>query len=308
MSDLAQGAPSRFSRAWLLTETPDSRAQAVWGQRYRLWRDFRGNGLAVTGLLIAVFLVLTTLAAPLLVIADPSAQDLAHRLSPPTSLHWFGTDELGRDVYSRILYGGRVTLGMVIAVVVLVAPLGLIVGCVAGYAGGLADRVLMRVTDVFLAFPRLILALAFVAAIRPGVTSAILAIALTAWPPYARLARAETLTVRGTDYVAAVRLTGASASRIVLRHIVPMCLGSLVVRVTLDMSSIILTAAALGFLGMGAQPPSPEWGAMIASARRFILDQWWVPTIPGIAIFVASLAFNLLGDGLRDVLDPKQRG
>ena len=163
-------------------------------------------------------------------------------------------------------------------------------------------------TDVFLAFPRLILALAFVAAIRPGVTSAILAIALTAWPPYARLARAETLTVRGTDYVAAVRLTGASASRIVLRHIVPMCLGSLVVRVTLDMSSIILTAAALGFLGMGAQPPSPEWGAMIASARRFILDQWWVPTIPGIAIFVASLAFNLLGDGLRDVLDPKQRG
>jgi peptide/nickel transport system permease protein len=307
MSDLTQSAP-RFSRTWLLTETPSSRAQAIWGQRYRLWRDFSSNTLATTGLLIAVFLVVVTLAAPLLATFDPSTQDLAHRLSPPTPQHWFGTDELGRDVYSRLLYGGRITLGMVIAVVVLVAPFGLLIGCVAGYAGGIADRVLMRVTDIFLAFPRLILALAFVAAIRPGITSAILAIALTAWPPYARLARAETLTVRGTDYVAAVRLTGASAARIVLRHIIPMCLGSLIVRVTLDMSSIILTAASLGFLGMGAQPPSPEWGAMIATARRFILDQWWVPTIPGIAIFVASLAFNLLGDGLRDVLDPKQRG
>ena len=166
----------------------------------------------------------------------------------------------------------------------------------------------MRVTDVFLAFPRLVLALAFVAALRPGVTSAVAAIALTAWPPYARLARAETLSIRNTDYIAAARLGGAGAARIVLRHVAPLCLPSLVVRVTLDMSSIILTAAGLGFLGMGAQPPSPEWGAMIATARRFILDQWWVPTIPGVAIFAASLAFNLLGDGLRDVLDPKQDG
>jgi peptide/nickel transport system permease protein len=194
-----------------------------------------------------------------------------------------------------------------VAVVVLVAPLGLAVGCIAGYFGGVADRVLMRVTDIFLAFPRLILALAFVAAIKPGITSAIIAIALTAWPPYARLARAETLTIRNTDYIAATRLAGASSWRIVWRHVVPMCVGSLIVRVTLDMSSIILTAASLGFLGMGAQPPSPEWGSMIASARRFFLDQWWVPLMPGIAIFVASLAFNLLGDGMRDVLDPKQR-
>jgi peptide/nickel transport system permease protein len=228
-------------------------------------------------------------------------------LSVPTRDHWFGTDELGRDVYSRLLHGGRITLGMVVSIVLLVAPLGLVIGCAAGYLGGLMDRVLMRVTDVFLAFPRLILALAFVAAIKPGVTSAIFAIALTAWPPFARLARAETLTIRNSDFVAAVRLTGASPFRIVLRHIVPLCLGSVIVRVTLDMSAIILTAAALGFLGMGAQPPSPEWGAMIATARRFILQQWWVPTIPGIAIFIVSLAFNLLGDGLRDVLDPKQR-
>ena len=305
MSDIA--SPGVASRDWLLTDTPASRAQAAWGRRYRLWLDFRRNPLAMAGLIVALLLILVTLAAPLLATHDPAAQDLANRLARPSAQHWLGTDELGRDVYSRLLYGGRVTLGMVVAVVLLVAPLGLAVGCIAGYLGGMTDRLLMRVTDVFLAFPRLILALAFVAALKPGVTSAVAAIALTAWPPYARLARAETLTIRNADFIAAVRLTGASTGRIILRHVAPLCLGSLIVRVTLDMSSIILTAASLGFLGMGAQPPSPEWGTMIATARRFILDQWWVPTIPGIAIFIASLAFNLLGDGLRDVLDPKQR-
>jgi peptide/nickel transport system permease protein len=299
--------PAASLRDWLLTETPHSRRQAAWGRRFRLWLDFRANPLAMAGLVLAVVLVAATLAAPLLTTLNVDAQDLANRLAPPSWQHWLGTDELGRDVYTRVLYGGRITLGMVVAIVALVAPVGLVIGCAAGYAGGLFDRVVMRITDIFLAFPRLILALAFVAAIKPGITSAILAIALTAWPPYARLARAETLTFRRADFVAAVRMTGASGPRIVVRHIVPLCLSSLVVRVTLDMSSIILTAAALGFLGMGAQPPSPEWGAMIATARRFILDHWWVPTVPGIAIFVTSLAFNLLGDGLRDVLDPKQR-
>ena len=301
------GATAQSWRDWLLTDTPSSRRQAAWGRRYRLWRDFTANRLAMGGLVVVVVLMLASLLAPVLAPYDPGIQNLANRLARPSAAHWLGTDELGRDILSRILFGGQVTLGMVVAVVIMVAPLGLAIGCIAGYFGGTLDRVLMRVTDVFLSFPRLILALAFVAAIKPGVTSAVFAIVLTAWPPYARLARAETLTVRGTDYIAAVRLTGASSFRIILRHIVPMCIGSLVVRVTLDMSSIILTAASLGFLGMGAQPPSPEWGAMIATARRFILEQWWVPTIPGVAIFVASLAFNLLGDGLRDVLDPKQR-
>ncbi len=296
------------TRDWLLTETPASRRQAAWGRRYRLWLQFRSNPLAMAGLIVAVALIGMALAAPLLTTQDPGSQDLAHRLARPSAQHWLGTDELGRDIYTRVMYGGRVTLGMVVAVVILVAPLGLAIGCIAGYAGGVWDRLLMRVTDVFLAFPRLVLALAFVAALRPGVTSAVAAIALTAWPPYARLARAETLGLRGADFVAAVRLTGASRGRIVLRHIAPLCLPSLIVRVTLDMSSIILTVAGLGFLGMGAQPPAPEWGTMIATARRFILEQWWVPTIPGIAIFLASLAFNLLGDGLRDVLDPKQGG
>jgi peptide/nickel transport system permease protein len=295
------------TRAWLLSDAPASRAQARWGRRYQLWLAFRRNPLAVAGLAIVLVMLVLALAAPLLATHDPGVQSLADRLQPPSAAHWMGTDELGRDTWSRMLYGGRVTLGMVVAVVLLVAPLGLIVGCIAGYAGGLVDKLLMRVTDVFLAFPRLILALAFVAAMKPGVESAVIAIALTAWPPYARLARAETLTIRNTDYIAAVQMTGASPWRIVCRHVAPMCLPSLTVRVTLDMSSIILTAAGLGFLGLGAQPPIPEWGTMIATARRFILEQWWVPVIPGLAIFTASLAFNLLGDGLRDVLDPKQR-
>jgi peptide/nickel transport system permease protein len=298
---------SVLSRDWLLSAAPASRAQAAWGRRYQAWLAFRRNPLAVAGLVVALLMLAMALAAPLLATHDPAAQNLGNRLQPPSAQHWFGTDELGRDVWSRILYGGRITLGMVVAVVLLVAPLGLLVGCAAGYAGGIVDRLLMRVTDIFLAFPRLILALAFVAAMKPGVESAIAAIALTAWPPYARLARAETLTIRDSDFIAAVRMTGASGTRIVLRHVAPVCVPSLVVRVTLDMSSIILTAAGLGFLGLGAQPPLPEWGAMMATARRFILEQWWVPVIPGIAIFLASLAFNLLGDGLRDVLDPKQR-
>jgi peptide/nickel transport system permease protein len=296
-----------LSRDWLLSETPTSRTHAAWVRRYRSWLQFRSNGLAMVGLITAVAMILLSLAAPLIAPYNPSAQDLAGRLAPPSAEHWLGTDELGRDLLSRVLYGGQITLGMVVAVVLLVAPVGLAVGSIAGYLGGLADRILMRVTDIFLAFPRLVLALAFVAALKPGITSTIIAVALTAWPPYARLARADTLTVRGTDFIAAVRLTGASSGRIILRHIVPLCLTSVIVRVTLDMSGIILTAAGLGFLGMGAQPPMPEWGTMIAASRAFILEQWWVPTIPGVAIFVASLAFNLLGDGLRDVLDPKQR-
>ncbi|MGQ3027261.1 MAG: nickel transporter permease [Ferrovibrionaceae bacterium] len=293
-------------RAWLLSDSPQSRAQAALGSAYRLWCDFRANGPAFLGLVVVVILLLAAAFAPLLATHDPLIQNLGQRLQPPSAEHWLGTDELGRDVYSRLLFGARVTLGIVFAVVVLVAPIGLAIGCIAGYYRGATDAILMRVTDIFLAFPRLILALAFVAAIKPGIGSAVIAIALTTWPPYARLARAETLVLRDADYIAAVRMAGASHRRIILRHIMPLCLGSLVVRVTLDMSSIIIFTASLGFLGMGAQPPSPEWGAMIATARRFLLEQWWVPLIPGIAILVASLAFNLLGDGLRDVLDPKQ--
>jgi peptide/nickel transport system permease protein len=227
-------------------------------------------------------------------------------LQPPgTPGHPLGTDELGRDIYSRLLYGSRITL-MIVALVAATAPIaGLLVGTIAGYLGGWVDVVLMRITDIFLAFPRLVLALAFVAALGPGIENAVLAIAITAWPPYARVARAETLTVRSSDFIAAVRLLGASQPRIIIGHVMPLCLSSVIIRVTLDMAGIILTAAGLGFLGLGAQPPTPEWGAMISSGRKFLLDQWWVATMPGLAIFTVSLGFNLLGDGLRDMLDPR---
>jgi peptide/nickel transport system permease protein len=292
-------------RAWLLDETPASRTQARLGQAYVSWLAFRRNPLAMVGLVVLVALLLLALLAPVLTSRSPVTQDLSARLQPPSATYWLGTDELGRDIYTRILYGSRITLVIVVLVVIIVAPTGLLIGTAAGYLGGWADTVLMRVTDVFLAFPRLILALAFVSALGPGIENAVIAIAFTAWPPYARVARAETLTIRRSDFIAAIRLQGASPLRILLGHVVPLCTSSLIVRVGLDMAGIILTAAGLGFLGLGAQPPAPEWGAMIASGRRFLLDQWWVATMPGIAILVVSLGFNLLGDGLRDILDPK---
>ncbi|MDG4883462.1 nickel transporter permease [Mesorhizobium sp. WSM4884] len=293
-------------RAWLLSERPASRAQARLGRAYVAWRRFSANRLALVGLLIILALVAVAAFADVLAPYSPTVGDLKNaRLLPPGAAHWFGTDDLGRDIYSRIVYGSRWTLYVVILVAVIAAPIGLLVGTVAGYAGGWTDTILMRITDIFLAFPKLVLALAFVAALGPGIENAVLAIAITSWPPYARIARAETLTVRNSDFIKAVQLMGASPFRIVLRHIMPLCISSLIIRVTLDMAGIILTAAGLGFLGLGAQPPLPEWGAMIASGRRFILDQWWVAAAPGAAILIVSLGFNLLGDGLRDALDPR---
>ncbi|MBN9218806.1 MAG: ABC transporter permease [Mesorhizobium sp.] len=293
-------------RDWLLSDRPASRAQARLGRAYVAWRRFTANRLAVVGLLIILALVVVAALADVLAPYSPTIGDLKNaRLLAPGAAHWFGTDDLGRDIYSRIVYGSRWTLYVVILVAIIAAPIGLLVGTVAGYAGGWTDAILMRVTDIFLAFPKLVLALAFVAALGPGIENAVIAIAITSWPPYARIARAETLTVRNSDYIKAVQLMGASPFRIVLRHIMPLCISSLIIRVTLDMAGIILTAAGLGFLGLGAQPPLPEWGAMIASGRRFILDQWWVAGAPGGAILIVSLGFNLLGDGLRDALDPR---
>ena len=275
------------------------------------WREtgraIAANPAALTGAAIVLLLALMALAAPALSPADPDAQDLALRLAPPGAHHLLGTDELGRDILSRILYGSRVTLAVVALIGLTVPVAGLVIGCLAGMAGGFLDAALMRAADVFLAFPRLILALALVAAMGPGLFHALIAIGLAAWPPYARLARAETLAIRGRDFIAAARLAGASPARILLRHIAPLCMPSLIVRASLDMAGVILTAAGLGFLGLGIAPPTAEWGAMIAAGRRFMLDQWWVAAAPGVAIAVATLGFNLLGEGLRDVLDPRQR-
>ena len=291
-------------QAWLTTETPQSRFQAKMAQLYRGWQSLRSNPLALVGFLILVTLILVAIFAPLLATHGPSEQNLAMRLAPPGSEGYLlGSDEFGRDIWSRI--GSRITL-MIVVLVACTAPVfGLLVGTVAGYLGGWPDMVLMRITDIFLAFPRLVLALAFVAALGAGIENAILAISLTAWPPYARIARAETLTIRNADYISAIQLQGAGSLRIITGHIWPMCMSSIIVRVTLDMAGIILTAAGLGFLGLGAQPPMPEWGAMISAGRKFLLDHWWVATMPGLAIFIVSLGFNLLGDGLRDILDPK---
>ncbi|MFN3292622.1 MAG: ABC transporter permease [Gemmobacter sp.] len=296
-----------ISRAWLLSDDPETRAQARLGQGYRLARDLARNPLAMVGLAIIVALLVVAALAPWLAPYSPTEGMLANRLQPPSAAHWMGTDELGRDILSRVIHGARITLVIVLLVAVISAPLGLIVGAVSGYFGGWVDRVMMGLTDIFLSMPRLILALAFVAALGPGIENAVIAIAITAWPVYARIARAEVLTFRKSDFIAAVQMQGASAARVIGLHVLPLCMSSTIVRVTLDMAGIILTAAGLGFLGLGAQPPLPEWGAMISKGRAFILDQWWVATMPGFAIVIVSLGFCLFGDGLRDVLDPRQR-
>ncbi|WIJ26423.1 ABC transporter permease [Devosia sp. RR2S18] len=257
------------------------------------------------GFIVLTLLIVVAIFAPLIAPYSPTAQSLPNALQAPSWRHWAGTDEYGRDILSRLIYGTRITIQIVLAVSLIVGPIGMLVGIIAGFVGGRTDAILMRFTDIVLSFPSLILALSFAAALGAGLETAIIAISLTGWPPIARLARAETLIVRNTDYVAAARLYGASPLRLLLLYIAPMCVPSVVVRLTLNMAGIILTAAALGFLGLGAQPPAPEWGAMISSGRQYMLDNWWVAVMPGVAILLTSLAFNLVGDALRDILDPR---
>ena len=273
-----------------------------------VWRRLLRHRLAQASLVFVIVLLVLSLAAPLIANlrgVDPATTDLLQRLEAPSLQHWLGTDELGRDILVRTLFGARITLTIVALVSLIVVPIGLAIGLPAGYFGGWIDAVLMRITDIFLSFPRLVLALAFAAALGPGIENAVIAISLTTWPPYARLARAETLTRRRAEFIEAAELQGASHLRIIATQIVPLCLPSVIIRLTLDMAGIILTAAGLGFLGLGAQPPAAEWGAMVSSGRQVLLDQWWVATIPGVAIFITSLGFNLLGDGLRDVADSR---
>jgi peptide/nickel transport system permease protein len=299
----SQPAPSALD----VSEARRRRAEARWRylkDSYVLWRR---NRLMVLGTSIILGLLLVAALAPLLATANPYEQTLGDRLLPPSAKHLFGTDGLGRDIFSRVVYGSRVTLTIALLVAAISTPLGMLIGIVAGYLGGAMDEILMRLADVFLAFPRLILAIAFAAALGPGVENAILAIAIAQWPSYARLARAETLNVKNNDYIQAMRVLGAGKARIMAGHILPLTLSSIIVRMSLDMGTIILTAAGLGFLGLGAQPPMPEWGLMVSDGRQFLVDQWWVSTLPGLAILVVVMGFNLLGDGIRDVLDPRQR-
>ncbi|MCR6670763.1 ABC transporter permease [Devosia ginsengisoli] len=292
-------------RAYLDPQNVHSSRQAAAQGLVRGGIQILRNPSGLIGAAIIVLLVLAAILAPLLATHNPYAQNLQQVLLPPGADHWFGTDNLGRDIYSRIVYGARATLTIVCIVSVIVGPIGIIIGATAGYFGGLVDTVLMRITDVFLSLPSLVLALAFAAALGPGLDNAIIAISFATWPPIARLARAEAMTIRKSDYVAAARMMQASDLRIILRQIIPMCTLSVVVRLTLNMAGVILVAAGLGFLGVGAQPPLPEWGAMIAVGRQYMLDSWWTVTFPGLAIVAVSLAFNLFGDALRDTLDPR---
>lgn len=289
----------------IASRVPASRAEARLIQMASRLRRLLANPSSVIGLLLVLALVVVAAFAPLIATHDPNVQDFAMRLKPPSAAHWLGTDQFGRDLFSRLVHGARPTLLVVLLVIVMAAPFGFVLGLVAGYFGGFIEATLMRITDIVMAFPRLVLALALVAVMKPGLLNAVIAIAITAWPPYARLARAEALALRKADFVEAARGLGMGWRGIVFGQIMPLCLASVAIRATLDMAGIILTAAGLGFLGLGAQPPLAEWGAMIAQGRDQAFDAWWVAAVPGLAILAVSLGFNLLGDGLRDVLDPK---
>ncbi len=298
---------SPMSTAAAAPALPRTGAQALRADLLKGTRTLLRNPLTVCGVTVIALLILVALFAPWVATHDPLAQDLAATLQAPGAAHWLGTDEFGRDIFSRLVHGSRITLYIVGLVTIVVGPIGLAVGVTSGYFGGWVDTVFMRVTDIFISFPSLVLALAFVAALGPGLDHAVIAIALTAWPPIARLARAETLSLRKSDFIVVAQLQGASSLRILWRHIVPLCLSSVVVRLTMNMAGVILTAAGLGFLGLGAQAPLPEWGAMISEGRRYMLDSWWMVAAPGAAILTVSLAFNLVGDGLYDVLDPRSK-
>ncbi len=275
------------------------------------WFYFSENKGAVIGLVVFVFLVVLALLAHVIAPHDPNAQFRDAVLVPPfwqdggRAAFLLGTDQVGRDMLSRLLFGAQYSLFIGVVVTTLALTGGIFVGVIAGYFRGWVDTVIMRLMDIILAFPSLLLALVLVAVLGPGLMNAMIAIALVLQPHFVRLTRAAVMTEKGKDYVVAARVAGAKPLRLMFRTILPNCMAPLIVQATLSFSTAILDAAALGFLGMGAQPPTPEWGTMLAEAREFILRAWWVVTLPGVAILVTVLAINLMGDGLRDALDPK---
>jgi len=260
------------------------------------------------GLSLVVLFLLLAAIGPLIVPypeAASGAINMSAKLQPPSSTYWFGTDEMGADIFSRVIIGARTSLWIGVVITGIAAIVGITLGIIAGYRGGWVRAVIMRVTELFLAVPGLALALAIVAALGPGITNCVLALAIVWWPGYVRLVEAKTLSIKEELFIESARSIGAKTPWILWHHILPNCMSPIIVKMSMDMGMAILSAASLGFIGLGAQPPSPEWGAMIATAKRFIFEQWWVAAIPGIAIFCVSLAFNFLGDALRDVLDPK---
>jgi peptide/nickel transport system permease protein len=271
-----------------------------------LSRALRRPGARI-GLGIAALLVVLTVAAPWIAPYDPYDQDLSSALSPPSADHLFGADQYGRDIFSRVLYGTRTALIAIIVADGLAVVVGGAFGLIAGFAGGRVDTAVMRLTDVLLAFPYLLLALIIVAALGPSLTNSILAIGIIYTPQYARLMRGQVLAVQDSDFVWAARSVGARPLRVMLRHVLPNSLSPVVVMATLQAGSVVVETAGLSFLGLGAQPPSPDWGALLADGHSYFLTAWWIATFPGLAIFVVVLGFNLVGDALRDQLDPRRR-
>jgi peptide/nickel transport system permease protein len=269
----------------------------------------RGNPLLVAGLLLATALVVIAIFAPLIAPYPGDAGSATHPVEsflPPSSHHWFGTDDVGRDVFSRVVYGARISLSVAALVIAFSCIVGIPLGIAAGYFGGIVDDVLMRVTDIFLAFPALLLALALASVLTPSVGNATLAIAVTWWPWYARLARGQAASVAGRPYIESCRALGISPLRTLFRHVLPNSVTPVIVQASLDVGGVILTAAALSFLGLGAQDPTPEWGLLVSQGEAYFPTQWWLVTFPGAAILIAALAYNLVGDGLRDRLDPRR--
>jgi len=263
--------------------------------------------MTMIGLAIILILVTVAIFAPYIAPYNPVTMNLDKRLAPPSKDNLLGTDELGRDILSRIIYGAGVALKIIFIVLAIDLPLGILLGLMAGYFGGWIDEIIMRIADIFMAFPRLILAMAIGTALGPNLKNTMIAIALTMWPVYARLARGETLSIKERTFIEAERALGSSNLKILIFNILPLCFSTLIVRATLDMGNIIRIAAGMSFLGLGAQPPTPDWGLMISSGRNFLINQWWVPTFPGFAILLTVFGFNLLGDGIRDISDPHLR-
>lgn len=262
------------------------------------------NRMAMAGLIIIVFWAIVAVAAPLIAPYDPYAQRIVDRLQGPSAAHLFGTDELGRDVFSRVVYGARISLPIGLLVVVFAMVLGSAIGASAGYFGGIYDLLIMRLADITLAFPSIVLALAIAAVLGPSLRNALIAMMLVWWPQYSRLARGQVLSVKNNEYVAAAEVVGVPGMRILFRHILPNTFGPILVKAALDAGSVILTIAALSFIGLGAVPPTPEWGAMV-SLGRFKFYNWWLTTFPGLAILTVVLGFNFFGDGVRDAFDPR---
>ena len=267
----------------------------------------RQDGRLVAGIAIVGVFVTMAVAPWLFTSLDPAGLNLEARLMPPSAAHWLGTDATGNDVYTRIVYGSRTTLGTVIAVLAIASLFGIAIGSLSGYAGGWLDGLLMRTTDVFLAFPPLILALATNAVLGRGLRQTVFAVAFLWWPAYARLVRGQILALREQEFVESARVIGASRFRII-RHMIPNVIDPVIVRISLDAGFVALTAASLSYLGLGAQPPTPEWGRMVAEGQMFLLDQWWVAAFPGIVLFVLVVGFNLIGEALGDRIGQPYRG